>query len=84
MQTKLTLRMDDAVIKRAKYWAQTRGVPLSKAVAEFFASLPAVGEEPELTAWTRGLTGSALTDAPVPTDEGIADEYVARLEEKYR
>jgi len=38
MQTKLTLRLDDALIKTAKHAARDRGKSVSQMVAEYFAS----------------------------------------------
>lgn len=40
MQTKLTLRLEDSLIEKAKQYSQSSGSSLSKLVAEFFASLP--------------------------------------------
>ena len=39
MQTKLTLRMDDELINRAKSVAQKKGKSLSKMVADYFRIL---------------------------------------------
>ena len=41
MQTKLTLRMDSALIDKAKKWARARNVSLSEAMAGFFELWPA-------------------------------------------
>ena len=45
MQTKLTLRMNSALIERAKQYAQEHDVSLSQLVAEYFAMLTAEGYE---------------------------------------
>lgn len=42
MNTKLTLRLDDRLIARAKSEAEKRGKSVSQMVAEFFASMGAV------------------------------------------
>ena len=39
METKLTLKLDQAVIKAAKKYAETRGKSLSKLVEDFFRNL---------------------------------------------
>ena len=39
MHTKLTLRMDDALVEKAKREAKRRGKSVSQMVAEFFDSL---------------------------------------------
>jgi hypothetical protein len=41
MQTKLTLRLDDRLIRRAKAYAQKSGKSLSELVADLFARLQA-------------------------------------------
>ncbi len=69
MKTKLTLRLDNALIARAKTWCDQRGLTLSQAVAALFSRLPAedVGA-PGLTPWTRqwiGLAGKGGSDAEV-------------------
>jgi Family of unknown function (DUF6364) len=42
MTTKLTLRLDDTVIRKAKKTARTKGVSLSRMVEDYFKS---VGEQ---------------------------------------
>ncbi len=39
MATKLTLRLDDAVIRKAKKTARTKGVSLSRMVEDYFKSV---------------------------------------------
>ena len=39
MQTKLTLRLDDGLIRRAKHAAGKRGKSVSRMVSEYFDSL---------------------------------------------
>ena len=45
MQTKLTLRLDDALIRRAKLYAGRAGKSVSEIVADYFARLEAPAEE---------------------------------------
>jgi Family of unknown function (DUF6364) len=85
MQTKLTLRLDDAVIRRAKAWARVRGVSLSEAVAAFFAQLPEESETgaPRVGPWARRLIGAA---GPAPGDVGaggVRRQHRDYLERKY-
>lgn len=85
MQKKLTLRMEQDVIERAKAYAKERGVSVSKLVENYFAALTA--SEPgkdrdedwreQLSPVTRSLVG-CLKGADV--DE---DDYYRYLEEKY-
>lgn len=85
MQTKLTLRLDEALIQRAKLYAEERDSSLSRLVADYFTLLtvektetenPAIAEElPPITASLWGLLG----DTPVRDTD-----YYLHLEEKYR
>ena len=88
MQTKLTLRLDDALIERAKAWARANNTSLSEAVAQFFSQLPQPNQEPDLTKlspWARRIAGIArVPGKPAPTDEEILKDYIGYLEEKYR
>jgi len=80
MQTKLTLRLDDKLIERAKSHAQRTGKSVSKMVEDYFELLPAreeVGARP-LTPIVSSLLG-ILKGARV--DE---EDYRKHLEEKYR
>jgi len=80
MQTKLTLRVDEALIRRAKEHARRSGKSVSRIVADFLALLEAPTEKQmvELTPTVRSLLG-ALGGNPV--GEG---DYRRYLEEKYR
>ena len=79
MQTKLTLRLDDDVIDKAKKIARKRGKSLSKLVAEYFNHISAKEpeSEDELSPIVKSIYGS-LHGA------GINDnDYKKHLEEKY-
>jgi len=80
MQTKLTLRIDEKLIERAKSHAQRTGKSVSKMVEDYFELLPKreeAGVRP-LTPVVSSLLG-ILKGAPV--DE---EDYRKHLEEKYR
>jgi hypothetical protein len=83
MQTKLTLRMDEALIEQAKEWAKQRGVSLSETVASFFAQLPRRAPPTTLSAWTSSLAGAAAVDASHLPDDVVRDEYLDHLESKH-
>ena len=83
MQTKLTLRLDDALIQRAKSWALDRGVSLSEAVASFFAQLPHEQAPRPLASWTRSLAGAAAPGPAPPTDKEVREDYRAHLARKH-
>jgi hypothetical protein len=76
MQTKLTLRMDDGLIRQAKAFATANGKSVSQIVAEYF-SVVASDPEEEITPAVRSLKG-ILRGHSV----GI-DEYRGHLEEKH-
>lgn len=79
MQTKLTLRLDEDLIRRAKSSAKRRGKSVSQIVADYLASIE---EKPrkrglELTPVVRSLKG-ALRGAHLDIED-----YRRYLEEKY-
>lgn len=81
MQTKLTLRLDDELIRNAKSYAADTGKSLSQLVADYFALLKS--GRPNKTAshsapLTRSLRG-------VLKNSGVSErDYRRHLEEKYR
>jgi hypothetical protein len=79
MNAKLTLRLDDELIRKAKSHAKRLGKPVSQIVEEYFAVLTASPprSRPELTPRVRRLKG-VLRGADV--DE---DAYRRHLEDKY-
>ncbi len=79
MQTKLTLRLDDKLIKRAKRSAKKRGKSVSQIVADYFSVLEEDinNEDIELTPIVQSLKG-ILKNAKI--DE---NDYKRHLEEKY-
>lgn len=84
MQTKLTLRLDEDLIDKAKSWARKRHISLSQAIADFFAQLPEKGPPPRLSPWTRRLAGAAAGKGKAPSDEEIRRDYLHYLEKKHR
>ncbi len=78
MQTKLTLRLDDQLVKQAKEYAKKSGKSVSQLVAEYFSLLHArPPSTSELTPSVRRLKG-ALTKSKVDVQD-----YQKYLEEKY-
>ncbi len=80
MHTKLTLRLEESLVRRAKSYARRSGKSVSALVADFFALLgpPAGGStDEELTPAVRSLVG-ALAGARVSEDD-----YRRYLEEKH-
>ena len=80
MQTKLTLRLEEELIRRAKSFAKRTGKSVSQIVADYFASLEGrtpAEHEAELTPVVQSLKG-ALRGAHVDTED-----YHRHLEDKY-
>jgi hypothetical protein len=79
MQAKLTLRLDEALVRRAKAYAKRTGKPVSQLVAEYFSVLGTQATRPDfkLTPTVRRLKG-ALRGADVDVED-----YRWYLEEKY-
>jgi hypothetical protein len=80
MQTKLTLRLDEKLIRRAKNYAHRNGKSVSELVAELFLRLDASDSpsQRELTPVVRRLAGS-LAGSSVNTAD-----YRKHLEDKFR
>ena len=78
MQTKLTLRLDDKLIRKAKSHAQRAGKSVSQIVADYFSLLGRVPRETsEMTPTVSKLKGS-LREADLS-----GDDYNEYLEKKY-
>jgi hypothetical protein len=80
MNTKLTLRLDDELIRGAKRHAAGSGTTVSRLVADYFALLTADEKPPvaELTPRVRSLFGSLAGSG---VEEG---DYRRHLEDTYR
>jgi hypothetical protein len=80
MQTKLTLRLDARLVRRAKAYARRTGKSLSGLVADFFTRLSEPAEAPPepLSPEVRSLYGALA-------DQRVAEEdYRRYLAEKHR
>ena len=79
MNTKLTLRLEDRLIRSAKRHSAKSGKSVSRLVSDYFGLIEATekGGPAELTPRVRALYGT-LADAPV--DER---DYWRHLEEKH-
>ena len=80
MNTKLTLRLDERLIRNAKRYSTKSGKSVSKLVADYFALIDTEEDIPgtEITPRVRSLIGS-LKGANV-TEE----DYRRHLEDKYK
>lgn len=80
MQTKLTLRIDDELIDRAKSYARRSGKSVSQLVADYLEMLPEPGGRPP-----RPLTPIVESLRGVLASSGLDEEdYRRHLEEKHR
>ncbi|HKH46610.1 MAG TPA: DUF6364 family protein [Thermoanaerobaculia bacterium] len=79
MQTKLTLRIDDELIDRAKSYARRSGKSVSQLVADYLEMLPELGRRqsrpstPIVESLRGVLAGSGLDE----------EDYRRHLEEKH-
>ena len=83
METKLTLRLNDNVIKRAKLYARDHKISLSKMVESYLSSITGQkGEETNksITPLVESLSG--VID--LPDDFDYRKEYGEHLNEKYK
>ena len=82
METKLTLRLDEEIIKSAKKYARENRTSVSKMVANFLNSLKSLEEEVyPISPIIKELSGI------IPPEMDIASliaEYPAHLQEKHR
>ncbi|MEE4275366.1 MAG: DUF6364 family protein [Thermoleophilia bacterium] len=80
MQTKLTLRLDDALIRSAKRHAARSGRSVSQLVADYFTLIGAGDEASgvELTPRVRALLGA------LPPDASDTGAYRRHLASKHR
>ncbi len=83
METKLTLRLNDNVIQRAKTYAQSHKISLSKMIESYLDSITKQKDEKQkmpITPLVESLTG--VIDLPAGFD--YKEEYRNYLEEKYK
>ncbi len=78
MQNKLTLRLEEDLIKQAKKYAASEGKSISKIVADYFSLLVQQSKKSDsnLPPITQSLVGILKS----PVDES---DYLHYLEEKY-
>ncbi|MBV8886194.1 MAG: hypothetical protein JO235_19675 [Chroococcidiopsidaceae cyanobacterium CP_BM_RX_35] len=86
MQTKLTLRIDQQLIAKAKRVAGKKGMSVSQMVAKLIETIPETEVKDEdlvedLDPWTKSLYGVASSLAQM-SDEELEEDYINYLEEK--
>ena len=83
METKLTLRLNDNVIKRAKLYANSHEISLSKMIESYLDSLTKEREEEDNTSITP-LVASLSGVITLPSDYNYKKEYSDYIEKKYK
>lgn len=83
METKLTLRLNDNVIERAKVYARSHKISLSKLIESYLDSVTKHKEEEKRISITP-LVESLSGVIDLPADYDYKKEYRHFLEEKYK
>tara|TARA_R110002124_G_scaffold280490_2_gene453788 strand:- start:27154 stop:27399 length:246 start_codon:yes stop_codon:yes gene_type:complete len=79
MKSKLTLRLDESLIKRAKKRAKQKGTSVSKMVADYFALI-----EEEKDSFSQSLPPITSSLVGILKNSAISEkDYEKYLEEKY-
>ncbi len=78
MNTKITLRMDEAIVRKAKIEAKRRGKSVSRMVAEF---IEAISSQPDLEKVLPPTTSSLM--GIMKGKEISEDDYKVHLREKH-
>jgi hypothetical protein len=84
MNTKLTLRLNDNVIERAKIYARSHNISLSKMIESYLDSLTKQNEEEKKSVSITPLVESLSGVIELPADFDYKKEYRNYLEEKYK
>lgn len=83
METKLTLRLKDSVIERAKIYAKSQKISLSKMIESYLDSLTRENEDLSRTSITP-LVESLSGVIDLPSDFDHKKEYGNYILEKYK
>ena len=84
MNTKLTLRLNDNVIERAKIYARSHNISLSKMIESYLDRLTKQNEEEKKKVPITPLVESLSGVIELPADFDYKKEYRNYLEEKYK
>ena len=83
METKLTLRLNDSVIERAKIYAKSQRISLSKMIESYLDSLTREKDNDSKISITP-LVESLSGVIDLPPDFEYKNEYADYLTEKYK
>jgi hypothetical protein len=79
MNSKLTLKLNNLVIEKAKSYARKKNTSLSKLIESYLGKLAEPDDSHEITPLVKSLSG--IIDLPVKTDTGKA--YKNHILKKY-
>lgn len=79
MDTKLTLKLDQEVIEKAKSYAKTKNMSLSKLIENHLDFLTDNKEKIEVTPFVKSLSGTIK----LPEDYDVKENYKNHLSKKY-
>jgi len=79
MNIKLTLKIDNSIIEKAKSYARNKNTSLSKLIESYLGKLVEPNDNDEITPFVKSLSG--IIDLPENFDS--KKEYKKHLENKY-
>ncbi|MBU2952166.1 hypothetical protein KO493_15805 [Tamlana agarivorans] len=82
MDTKLTLKLNQEIIEKAKAYASNKKMSLSRIVEAYLQSLTSTSDNPEFE--ISPFVKSIATGTEIPTDLDYKKEYTDHLMEKYK
>ncbi len=82
MDTKLTLKLDQEIIERAKKYASNKKLSLSRLIENYLNALVSEksNDEIEISPFVKSLS----TKSKIPADYNYKDDYRGFLENKYK
>lgn len=81
MDTKLTLKLDESVIERAKKYASNKKVSLSRLIENYLDSLTnEQSDDFEISPFVKSISSGKS----IPTNVDAKEKYLDFLDEKYR
>lgn len=83
MNSKLTLKLNQEVIEKAKFYAAEKHLSLSQIIENYLSSLT-IGVEDESKISISPFIKSLSTEAKIPADLNYKEEYASFLAEKHQ
>ncbi|HET6991954.1 MAG TPA: DUF6364 family protein [Bacteroidia bacterium] len=80
MDTKLTLKLDQEIIEKAKGYAKSRKTSISRLIENFLQKITSEDEKEEITPLVKSLSG--IIDLPAKYNH--KKDYADHLSKKYR